>query len=206
MFTAALQKSSHRCNSFSISFRNMIASTHTNHPLPTEVEAQNSTPLQQACSRLKAAGLRITQPRIAILEALIRRSLPASIEQIHGDLATSSASTCDLVTVYRCLAAFEELGLVRRCFFHNGTSLYQINLNDSPPYHVVDKTGNTVEPLDTELADELRVALRGIEEKLIARGYTNVSHLVEFFGRPANAGSQNNRLHASEPAMPAVGV
>jgi Fur family transcriptional regulator, ferric uptake regulator len=183
----------------------MIASTNTNHPLPTEAEAQNSTPLQQACSRLKAAGLRITQPRIAILEALIRRSLPASIEQLHGDLTASSAPTCDLVTVYRCLAAFEELGLVRRCFFHNGTSLYQINLNDTPPYHVVDKAGNTVEPLDPELADELREALRRIEEKLIARGYSGVSHLVEFFGRPAHT-NQSNRIRSAEPTMPVVGA
>jgi Fur family ferric uptake transcriptional regulator len=63
--------------------------------------SSQSSPLDLACARLKAAGLRITQPRIAILDALIKRSLPASIEQIHGDLA---GSACDLVTVYRCLA------------------------------------------------------------------------------------------------------
>ena len=101
----------------------MIASTQTNHPLPTNNDdSPTRAALQIACNRLKTAGLRITQPRIAILEALIKRSLPATIEQIHAELASAS---CDLVTVYRCLAAFEELGLVRRCFFHNGTSLYQ---------------------------------------------------------------------------------
>jgi Fur family transcriptional regulator, ferric uptake regulator len=165
----------------------MIASTQTNHPLgPAATDSAKKSPaLQDACTRLKAAGLRITQPRIAILEALIRRPLPASIEQIHADLAVSASSTCDLVTVYRCLAAFEELGLVRRCFFHNGTSLYQLNLDDASPYHIVDKSDNAVTPLDADLAEELREALQRIEAKLAARGYTQLSHMVEFFGRAA---------------------
>lgn len=166
----------------------MIASTQTNHPLAhLQGDPTGTPPLQLACNRLKTAGLRITQPRIAILEALIKRSLPASIEQLHADLQASSASSCDLVTVYRCLAAFEELGLVRRCFFHNGTSLYQLNLTDAPTYHVVDKTDNEVAPLDPDLALELREALQRIEEKLAERGFTQVSHMVEFFGRPARA-------------------
>lgn len=141
-----------------------------------------STPLDLACARLKAAGLRITQPRIAILDALIKRSLPASIEQIHGDLA---GSACDLVTVYRCLAAFEQLGLVRRCYFHNGTSLYQISLGNEMVYHVVNKGDNSVEALDAETSTQLRTALTKVEDLLKARGYVDVSHMVEFFGSTA---------------------
>ena len=159
----------------------MISATQTHHPLnETEQDSPNAIALQAVCARLKSAGLRITQPRIAILETLIKRSLPASIEQIHAELSNTG---CDLVTVYRCVAAFEELGLVRRCFFHNGASLYQICLDDSPSYHIVDKTSNSVGELDPELAQELSEAMRSIEQKLIARGYTDVSHLVEFFGR-----------------------
>ncbi|GAB5559352.1 MAG: hypothetical protein SynsKO_09990 [Synoicihabitans sp.] len=159
----------------------MISATHTRHPLgEVDPESPSAAALQVACNRLKSAGLRVTQPRIAILETLIKRSLPASIEQIHAEL---SDTVCDLVTVYRCLAAFEELGLVRRCFFHNGTSLYQITLDDSPSYHVVDKTSNSVSELDPELAQELSEAMQKIERKLIAHGYTDVSHLIEFFAR-----------------------
>jgi len=159
----------------------MISSSHTNHPLGlANQNSPTAVALQIACSRLKSAGLRITQPRIAILEVLVKRSLPASIEQIHAELANSS---CDLVTVYRCLAAFEEIGLVRRCYFHNGTSLYQISLDDTPSYHVIDKSSNSVTELDPDLAMELREDMQGIERKLIARGFTDVSHMVEFFGR-----------------------
>jgi Fur family ferric uptake transcriptional regulator len=174
----------------------MIASTQTNHPLASvKTPVKTVSPLDVACARLKSAGLRITQPRIAILEALIKRSLPASIEQIHNDLP---GTACDLVTVYRCLAAFEELGLVRRCFFHNGTSLYQINLGNEATYHVVNKADNSVEALDAETVAELRATLKKIEDKLRARGYTDVTHMVEFFGTPAS--STNRAASASVPS------
>jgi Fur family ferric uptake transcriptional regulator len=159
----------------------MIASTQTNHPLAGNEQGDGlgSKPIEMAITRLKASGLRITQPRIAILEAMIRFGQPASIEQIHNDLADSS---CDLVTVYRCLAVFEELGLVRRSFFHNGTSLYEINLGSTNRYHVICKASNRVEEIDAETTAELRRVVQQVEETLKARGYLEVSHMVEFFG------------------------
>jgi len=158
----------------------MISSTQTNHPMTTfsSPTQATSSALEQACSRLKAAGLRITQPRIAILNALIKRNEPATIEQLHLDLKDSA---CDLVTVYRCLAAFEDLGLVRRCFFHNGTSLYQIQLNDEPLYHVVSKDGAILGTVSSELAKELSVVVAKIETELKNRGLSDVTHMAAFF-------------------------
>jgi len=161
----------------------MISSTQTNHPLTSYSASSQSlgSSLDQACSRLKTAGLRITQPRIAILTALINRSEPATIEQIHIDLKDSA---CDLVTVYRCLAAFEELGLVRRCFFHNGTSLYQIQLGTDPIYHVVSKEGSIIETLSLDLAKELNTVVTKIENELKRRGHSEISHMAAFFATP----------------------
>lgn len=151
----------------------MIASTPSSHPLGSPKDfGRSASPIDLACARLKSAGLRITQPRVAILEALIRRNAPASIEQLHRDLASDA---CDLVTVYRCLAVFEELGLVRRCFFHNGAGLYEINLDDSHHYHIVCKSCGKVERIDAALTDPTERMLR-------ERGYDQVTHLVEFFG------------------------
>jgi Fur family ferric uptake transcriptional regulator len=177
----------------------MIASTQTNHPLASVKQpgAMPQASIDVACSRLKAAGLRITQPRVAILEALIKRAQPASIEQIHGDLANTA---CDLVTVYRCLAAFQEVGLVRLCYFHNGTSLYQIKLDTENPYHVVSKETNDVEELDAENAAELRTVIGRIQESLVARGYSEVSHLVQFFAqKPKFSNPREQANVASEP-------
>lgn len=177
----------------------MIASTQTNHPLASvkQLGTKPQAAIDAACSRLKAAGLRITQPRVAILEALIKRAQPASIEQIHNDLANSA---CDLVTVYRCLAAFQEVGLVRLCYFHNGTSLYQINIENESPYHIVSKETNEVEQLDQESSAELRAILGRIQESLRARGYTEVSHMVQFFAqKPKLAGQREQTAVASTP-------
>ncbi|MBL9209530.1 MAG: transcriptional repressor [Opitutaceae bacterium] len=141
--------------------------------------------MELATSRLKSAGLRITQPRLAILAVLSRRDQPTSIEQIHEEVG---ASNCDLVTVYRCMAAFEEIGLVRRAFFHNGTALYEMDLGRPARYHVVCKSTNRVEELDAATAEELRRSIDAVEAKLLARGYRNVGHIVEFFGVAPSAG------------------
>ncbi len=158
----------------------MIASTQTNSPLAGGKSGGKSpTPVELATARLKSAGLRITQPRLAILAELARQTQPVSIEHLHDKLG---ASTCDLVTVYRCMAAFEEIDLVRRAFFHNGTALYEINLGQPTRYHVVCKATNRVEELDAETSAELNRTLQQIEGKLRARGYEDLGHIVEFFG------------------------
>ena len=167
----------------------MIASTQTNHPLINVAQPRNSNNLlDHAFAQLKSAGLRITQPRIAIITALLKRDQPSSIEQIHSDLTDGS---CDLVTVYRCLAAFEEIGLVRRSFFLNGTSLYEINLGGANRYHVVSKDTRAVKALDDESTVELQAAVQRIEERLRAKGYTNISHVVEFFADSATVAERS---------------
>lgn len=159
----------------------MIASTQTNHPLAAGGESPDPhSRVETACARLREAGLRITQPRIAILGVLIARGQPLSIEQIHGELRNRS---CDLVTVYRCLAAFEEIGLVRRSFFHNGTSLYQLSDRKEAAYHVVSKDGSEIRSLDTETSTRLAAAIKQVEDQLKAEGYTEVSHILEFFAK-----------------------
>lgn len=165
----------------------MIASTQTNHPLagPLRSVARPNQSIEIATERLRTAGLRITQPRLAILAALSKRGQPTSIEQLHEEVG---AENCDLVTVYRCMAAFEEIALVRRAFFHNGTALYELNLDQSVRYHVVCKATNRVEELDHESTAELREAIENVQAKLRARGYVGVGHIVEFFGTAPNSG------------------
>ena len=160
----------------------MIASTQTNHPMAiSQKDQKGKSAIEQACACLKTAGLRITQPRISILTSLINRSVPARIEQIHADLPPD---TCDLVTVYRCLATFQKIGLVRLSYFHNGASAYQIvldNNGNTAPYHIISKEDNEIQELDPESAAELRAVIMKIEDRLRANGSTNVSHIVEFF-------------------------
>lgn len=174
----------------------MIASTQTNHPLTgnSKSGARTSSPVEAATSKLKAAGLRITQPRLAILAALSKRAQPTSIEQLHEDVG---AENCDLVTVYRCMAAFEEIQLVRRAFFHNGTALYEMNLGQPTRYHVVCKATNQVEELDAETAGEIRRVIETVQEKLHSRGYTEIGHIMEFLA----VSPQSQRAGSQMPAV-----
>jgi len=177
----------------------MIASTQTNHPIAGVKDSKDQTPVDVACYKLKEAGLRITQPRIAILAALIKSGRPTSIDALHGELGPNS---CDIVTVYRCMAAFESIGLVRRAFLINGTSLYEINLGDPNRYHVVCKQTNKIEELDAASAQELRRSVRLVEDTLRAQGYAEVGHIVEFFGKsPASSRAQ---AEVAVPAVPAT--
>ena len=186
------------CQLSTLFSQTMIASTQTNHPIAGVKNGKDQNPVEVACYKLKEAGLRITQPRVAILAALIKAGRPTSIDALHSELGPKS---CDIVTVYRCMAAFESIGLVRRAFLINGTSLYEINLGDPNRYHVVCKDTNKVEELDSASADELRKAVQTVEDTLRAQGYTDVGHIVEFFGKsPAPSRAQ------AEVAVPAVPV
>lgn len=171
---------------------NMIAATQSNHPL-SGVTKPGDTPLEVACARLRQARMRVTKPRIAIIEALLKRDEPIAIDQLHQELQRRQ---CDLVTVYRCLAAFEDIGIVRRSFLHNGTSLYELTFGAQPKhYHVVCKACGRAERVDYFPVD-------GPERMLAERGYTQVTHIVEFFGLCPACGKKHTRNAA--PAIPAI--
>ena len=158
----------------------MIASTQTNHPIVGETaSARLPNPIEYATGKLKSAGLRVTQPRLSIVGALAACTQPISIEDLHSRVGSEA---CDLVTVYRCMAAFEEIGLVRRAYFNDGAAVYELNLGLPAAYHVVCRETKRVEEIDSATAAELRAMITQIEERLQARGYRDVRHIVEFFG------------------------
>ena len=140
---------------------------------------ENAPRLILATARLKSAGLRVTQPRMTILEALCRQTSPVSIEQLHAGLP---AGACDLVTVYRCMAAFERGGLVRRAVIHQGTSLYQVAFGQPETYHVVCRSSGQLAPLSPEVSRELQQAVAKAREELREKGYREVAHMLEFSG------------------------
>lgn len=151
----------------------MIAATQSNHPLATVSGPRTTvTALGEACSRIRTAGMRVTKPRVALVENLLKLDGPASIERIHQLVGSKS---CDLVTIYRCLAAFEDLGLVRRSYLHNGTCLYEHTIGIARHYHIICKTCGKTDHVDYNLPD-------GVEQRLQDKGYAQISHVVEFFG------------------------
>lgn len=170
----------------------MISATQSNHPLANVSEPTPAVSiLDEARARIRQAAMRITKPRLAILESLQRHDGPVSIERIHQDVGTG---VCDLVTVYRCLAAFEELDMVRRSYLHNGTCLYELTLGPRRHYHIVCKACGSTERVDY-------FPVEGVERLLRERGYAQVSHVVEFFGVCPKCQHTMPARHTS-PAIP----
>lgn len=158
----------------------MIASTQTNHPLAGgKTNGRVSSPIELATAKLKSAGMAHHAASYFHTRCANPNREPYQYRATPLDLG---AEGCDLVTVYRCMAAFEEIGLVRRAFFHNGSALYEINLGQPVRYHVVCKATDRVEELDAETSAEIARTFAAIEEKLRERGYTGVGHIREFFG------------------------
>ncbi|MFZ9745938.1 MAG: Fur family transcriptional regulator [Opitutaceae bacterium] len=156
-----------------------LPSVDTPRPEPTPSAAEADPLLILATARLKSAGLRVTQPRMAILDALCRQTSPVSIENLHAGLP---AGACDLVTVYRCMTAFERSGLVRRAVIHQGTSLYQAAFGQAETYHVVCRSSGSLTALSPEVSRELQRAVAKAREELREKGYREVAHMLEFSG------------------------
>ena len=79
---------------------------------------------------IKDAGYKITGPRKIILELLKKQHPPLSAQKIHQQLK----GRVDLVSVYRTLKLFEELGFLHR-EENNGTVRYY--LSTKAHHHII---------------------------------------------------------------------
>ena len=168
----------------------MISSTQTNSPFVTPAVDQDAIIL-----KLRNSGLRITQPRLALLSVLCRMHQPATIEQLYSQ---TGSETCDLVTFYRCIAAFEKAGVVYRSGFgERGAALYFVASECQRRYPLVRKGTDEVEQLDEDLSIELHAVIESVQQKLRERGYRQLEHIVEFFAEAPLAESRHAILHST---------
>tara|TARA_B100001079_G_C16366593_1_gene495443 strand:- start:570 stop:977 length:408 start_codon:yes stop_codon:yes gene_type:complete len=85
---------------------------------------------------LKTAGLKVTLPRLKILEILEKNdNHHMSAEDIYRALITQNEEV-GVATIYRVLTQFEEVGMVNKLNFDNGQSVYEIS-NDHHHDHLV---------------------------------------------------------------------
>lgn len=97
---------------------------------------------------IKNAGLKVTLPRMKILELLENsedRHLKA--EDIYKMLLDSGEEIA-LATVYRVLTQFETAGLVTRHHFDGGHAVFELNDGDHHDHLVDIATGRVVEFYD----------------------------------------------------------
>lgn len=155
---------------------------------------QSYTPVQrfqEAMQALAASELRVTGPRRAILKALTSEHGPFTVEEIHQQL---EPHTCDLVTVYRSVAALEGAGIVRRCDFGDGIYRYEYNVGEHHHHHIVCRSCHKVEAIEFCVVDVL-------ERLAKQRGYSRITHTMELFGLcPACTATKETGIEADQAA------
>lgn len=124
---------------------------------------------------LKSAGLKVTLPRLNVLEVLERADPHhLSAEDVYKALMESD-SDIGLATVYRVLTQFEAAGLVTRHHFDGGQAVFELDTGDNHDHIVCVKTGKV-----SEFKDEIiENRLREIAEEL---GYSLDEHRIVLYG------------------------
>ena len=109
---------------------------------------------------LRKAGLKVTQPRMRILEILETSSgKHLTAEDIYRELIQHH-SDVGLATVYRVLTQFEAAGLVLKHNFEGGQAVYEIDrgkhhdhMVDVDTGKVIEFTSEAIEKLQHEIAE-----------------------------------------------------
>jgi len=97
---------------------------------------------------IKRAGLKITQPRVKILDLLSNsQEHHLSAEDIYK-LLLGNGEEIGLATVYRVLTQFEAAGLVNRHHFEGGQAVFELATEEHHDHMVCMKTGRVVEFYD----------------------------------------------------------
>lgn len=126
---------------------------------------------------LRKAGLKVTLPRIKILQILESASLRhMTAEDVYRALIDAGEDV-GIATVYRVLTQFESAGLVVRHNFDNGPAVYEIDSGDHHDHMVCTETGEVVEFHSEEIE-----ALQ--EEIASQRGYRVVGHSLVLYVKP----------------------
>ncbi len=100
---------------------------------------------------LRKAGLKVTLPRLKILEILENsKQRHLSAEDIYKDLL-NTGEDIGLATVYRVLTQFETAGLVNRHNFEGGHSVFEMNEGEHHDHMVCVETGEVVEFVNDEI-------------------------------------------------------
>jgi Fur family ferric uptake transcriptional regulator len=100
---------------------------------------------------LRDAGLKVTSPRLKVLEVLeTSKDRHLSAEGIYR-LLLESGEELGLATVYRVLTQFEQAGLVARHNFEGGTAVFELTDGTHHDHMVCLDTGNVIEFFDERI-------------------------------------------------------
>ena len=125
---------------------------------------------------LKKAGLKVTLPRMKILDLMESSSVRhQSAEDIYQSLRDEGEEV-GLATVYRVLTQFEAAGLITRHHFEGGQAVFELN-REGHHDHIVCVGCGKVEEFVDDLIEQ--------QQKKIAddKGYAITDHSLILYGK-----------------------
>ena len=126
-------------------------------------------------NHLRKAGLKVTLPRMKILEMLeSSETRHLSAEDVYKALL-ESGEEIGLATVYRVLTQFETAGLVARHHFEGGHSMFELNEGDHHDHILCVKCGRVDEFMDETIEKRQRQIAQDA-------GYEITDHSLYIYG------------------------
>ena len=125
---------------------------------------------------LKKTGLKVTLPRVRILEILDRtkdEEAHLSAEDIFKELLASGEDV-GLATVYRVLTQLESAGIVKKHHFEEGHAVYEV-ISDDHHDHMVSVEDGTIYEFHDEIIEERQ------KEIAKARGFDLIEHSMVLY-------------------------
>jgi Fur family ferric uptake transcriptional regulator len=129
---------------------------------------------EEILEQLRQAGHRITQPRRAVVQAVVEKRGHQSPAEVHAR-AQMHCSTIGLVTVYRTLDLLTKMGFVRRIHTEDGCHGY-VHATRGHRHHLVCRSCGAA--IEFEGCD-----LSGFFDRISrVTGYRVEEHLLELVG------------------------
>lgn len=127
-------------------------------------------------AELKKVGLKVTLPRLKILEILESAGDEHHLtaEDVYKILLEQGEEV-GLATVYRVLTQFEQAGIVRRLNFENNISIFELDTGDNHDHLVCLKSGRVKEFVDPIIESR-------IQEIAKENGYDLSGHSLVIYG------------------------
>jgi len=130
-------------------------------------------------SDLRKAGLKVTLPRMKILDILEGSDARHHSAEDVYKILLETGEDIGLATVYRVLTQFESAGLVTRHHFEGGHSVFELNQGDHHDHILCVKCGRVDEFVD-EIIEQHQ---RDIAARL---GYELTDHCLYMYGVCSN--------------------
>ena len=139
----------------------------------------------QQRQELRNAGLKVTLPRLKILEIFTKsEQRHLSAEDMYRELL-DSGEDIGLATVYRVMTQFESAGLVTRHNFEGGHSVFELDDGEHHDHMVCVESGEVIEFSNEEIE---KLQHKMAEE----HGYELIDHNLVLYVRPKKGGGDED--------------